>query len=84
MLSASMALTTVLACTQVILKFNGKSKIAIMTTVGSRSSGKYKIFENSQNTVLNCVYQSNVSIKWLQKILQQLDGDYGECAIKIA
>ena len=55
-----------------------------MTTVGSRSSGQYKIFGNSQNAVLICVYQSNISIKWLQEILQQLDGDYGEYAMKIA
>ena len=47
--------------------------------------GKYKMFSSSQNIMLNCVYRSNISIKWLQEILQQLDGDdYGECAMKIA
>ena len=47
-------------------------------------NGKYKMFRNSQNIILSCVYRSNISIKWLQEILQQLDRDYGECAMKIA
>ena len=34
--------------------------------------------------ILSCVYRYNISMKWLQEILQQLDGDYGECAMKIA
>ena len=38
---------------------------------------------SSQNIILSCVYQSNISIKWLQEILQQLDGDYSACAMKI-
>ena len=47
--------------------------------------GKYEMFRNSQNIILSGVYRSNISIKWLQEILQQLDGDdYGECAMKIA
>ena len=40
------------------------------------------MFTNSQNTMLSCVYQSNINIKWLQEILQQLDGDYSNCAVK--
>ena len=32
-------------------------------------SGKYKMFGNSQNTILSCVCHSNISIKWLQEIL---------------
>ena len=40
------------------------------------------MFRNSPNIISNCVYRSNISIKWLQEILQQLDGDYGECTIK--
>ena len=47
-------------------------------------NGKYKMFRNSQNIILSCVCRSNHSIRWLQEILQQLDGDYGECAMKIA
>ena len=47
-------------------------------------NGKYKMFGNSQNIILRCVYRSNISIKWLQEILQQLDGDYSGCAMKIA
>ena len=31
--------------------------------------------------MLSCVCRTNVSIKWLQEILQQ---HYGECAMKIA
>ena len=47
-------------------------------------NGKYKMFRNSQNIILSCVSRSNISIKWLQEILQQLDGDgYDECAMKI-
>ena len=43
------------------------------------------MFRNSQNIILSCVYRSNIGIKWLQEILQQLDGDdYGECSMKIA
>ena len=43
------------------------------------------MFRNSQNIILSCVYRSNISIKWLQEVLQQLDGDdYGECTMKIA
>ena len=42
------------------------------------------MFRNSQNIILSCVYRSNISLKWLQEILQQLDGDDDECAIKIA
>ena len=43
------------------------------------------MIRNSQNIILICVYRSNISMKWLQEILQQLDGDdYGECAMKIA
>ena len=46
---------------------------------------KIKNVQKSSNLILSCVYRSNISIKWLQEILQQLDGDdYGECAIKIA
>ena len=42
------------------------------------------MFRNSQTIILTCVYRSNISIKWLQEILQQLDGDdNGECAMKI-
>ena len=44
----------------------------------------HKMFRNSQNIVLNCEYRSNISIKWLQEILHQFDGDYGECAMKFA
>ena len=45
-------------------------------------NGKYKMFRNSQNIILSCVHHSNISMKWLQEILQQLDGDdYGECAL---
>ena len=40
------------------------------------------MFRNSPNIISNCVYQSSISIKWLQEILQQLDGDYGECTMK--
>ena len=29
-------------------------------------SGKYKMFGNSQSTMLSCVCQANISIKWLQ------------------
>ena len=47
-------------------------------------NGKYGMFRKSQNIILSCVYRYNISIKWLQKILKHLDGDYGECAIKIA
>ena len=47
-------------------------------------NGKYKMFRNSQNIISSRVYLSNGSIKWLQEILQQLDGDYGECTMKIA
>ena len=47
-------------------------------------SGKYKVFENSQNTILIFVYQSNISIKRLQEIFQQPDGDYSECTMNIA
>ena len=39
------------------------------------------MFMNSQNVVLSCVYRTNISLKWLQEILQQ---HYGECAMKIA
>ena len=42
------------------------------------------MFRNSPNIISNCVYRSNISIKWLQEILQQLDGDYGECTMKIS
>ena len=43
------------------------------------------MFRNSQNIILSCVHRSNISIKWLQEILQQLDGDdYGECDMKFA
>ena len=42
------------------------------------------MFRNSQNIILSCVYRSNISITWLQEILQQLDGDCGKCAMKIA
>ena len=47
-------------------------------------NGKYNMFRNCQNVILSCVYRSNISIKCLQENLQQLDGDYGECARKIA
>ena len=40
------------------------------------------MFRNSPNIISNCVYRSSISIKWLQEILQQLDGDYGECTMK--
>ena len=46
-------------------------------------NGKYKIFRNYKNIILSCVFRYNISIKWLHEILQQLDGDYGECAMKI-
>ena len=55
-----------------------------MTTVGSRSSGKYKIFCNYQNTMLSSAYQSNISIKSQQDFFQKLDGDCSKCAMKIA
>ena len=42
------------------------------------------MFRNSQNIILNCVYRFNISIKWLQEILQQRDGDYSGCALNIA
>ena len=42
------------------------------------------MFRKSKNLILSCVYRSNISIKRLQENLQQLDGDYGECAMKIA
>ena len=43
------------------------------------------MFRNSQNVIFSCVYRSNISINWLQEILQQLDGDdYGECAMIIS
>ena len=42
------------------------------------------MFRSSQYVILSCVYRSNIGIKWLQEIQQQLDGDYGECAMKIA
>ena len=43
------------------------------------------MFENSQNTILSCVYQSNISIKGLREILQQLVAiNYSKCAMKIA
>ena len=42
------------------------------------------MFGNSQNTILSCVYQYNISIKGRQEFFQQLDGDYSECAMKIA
>ena len=42
------------------------------------------MFKNSQNIILSCVYRFNISIKWLQEILQQLDGDYSGCTMKIA
>ena len=45
---------------------------------------KYKISRNSQIIILSCVYRSNISVKWLQEILEQLDGDYKECAMRIA
>ena len=31
-----------------------------------------------------CIHRYKIGIKWLQEILQQLDSDYGECAMKIA
>ena len=40
------------------------------------------MFRSSPNIISNCVYRSHISIKWLQEILQQLDGDYGECTMK--
>ena len=43
------------------------------------------MFGNSQNTILSCIYQSNISIKWLREILQQLVAiNYSKCAMKIA
>ena len=44
-------------------------------------SWNYKKFRNSQNIILRCVNRTNISIKWLQEILQQ---HYGKCAMKIA
>ena len=39
---------------------------------------------NSQNTISSCVYQSNISIKWLQENSATARGDYSKCAMKIA
>ena len=46
-------------------------------------SGKYKMFGNYQSTILSYVCQSNISINWLQEILQQLEGDYSKCTMKL-
>ena len=47
-------------------------------------NGKCKMFGNSRNIILSCLYRSNISVKWIQEILQQHDGDYSECVMRIA
>ena len=49
-----------------------------------RVQRKIQMFGNSQNTILSLVCQSDISIRWPQEIFQRLDGDYSECAMKIA
>ena len=62
-----------------ILRINSQYVLRQQST--ESGSTENTMFRNSQNVVLSCVYRTNISLKWLQEILQQ---HYGECAMKIA